>query len=579
MAESVHLRNGLAEPLVARPDPFKDVHLPPGATQVNLLNVYYVHVRTRDGGDLYVTKFGFPYLEHLKLKNWREEEWFTRHREKLKGTSTVYRVPSRKVRGRRVNLVVKWNRVGEDVPLDTMTFATFADAEFNSPYEEFSLAIEMRERRHGLQIRTNRPLAIYVPPEQLKLWQTGRSKSKIARKKAKYRDVELDIARQYIVIYEWVKGTSADEALDEVIPDPVERRKELARITEKTRLDMKEKGFIVVDHKPAHVILRKGSNGTLLKRLGDYAYALVDFELLARTPVYEQEVETARRRQYLKHQQERFTAPKRTAFPKHLKPVTLFDVNYIWGSAESTRGALWVVGRDPDLFDYFLPERWRHTNRERLSKTNETFYTVSKDHINLVWKVSRVGEKLELNESVPNARTLNSYGYNSPFEEFSIALELAQKGFSTVYPRAIYMSGLESARSQDYVTDKSRYASHRHLAGPDGRLVLSPEHSFLTVWGYWRCLDEWPGSPKKPACIGINLIDAFRENLITQDRLDALLGRMREDLEAAGFEANLKPTHFLLSRRPDGSLRQDEQGEPFVTISNFELIRRIGNAT
>ena len=58
-------------------------------------------------------------------------------------------------------------------------------------------------------ILTHRPLAIYVRGERLKLWQTGRSESKIAQKKAKHRDVELDICRQYILIYEWIKGASA----------------------------------------------------------------------------------------------------------------------------------------------------------------------------------------------------------------------------------------------------------------------------------------------------------------------------------------------------------------------------------
>ena len=32
-------------------------------------------------------------------------------------------------------------------------------------------------------------------------------------------------------------------------------------------------------------------------------------------------------------------------------------VDYVYGEVESTGGALWVVGRDPVLFDYFLPEK------------------------------------------------------------------------------------------------------------------------------------------------------------------------------------------------------------------------------
>jgi hypothetical protein len=171
--------------------------------------VDYLHIPIRDEGDLYVTRFGIPFLDQLDPANWRESAWFQANRERLRGTSTVYRVPTKAVRGHSLDLVVKWCRVGEDVPLDTMTFNRFADAEFNSPYEEFALVMEMRGLPGEGVIRTHRPLAIYVPAERLQLWQTGRSRSRMARKKSKYRDVELDIYRQYILIYEWVKGESA----------------------------------------------------------------------------------------------------------------------------------------------------------------------------------------------------------------------------------------------------------------------------------------------------------------------------------------------------------------------------------
>ena len=67
------------------------------------------------------------------------------------------------------------------------------------------------------------------------------------------------------------------------------------------------------------------------------------------------------------------------------------DVSYIYGRTESTDGALWVVGKDHELFDYFLPERWEKTPRTKLSSHHETYYTVSKDNIHLVWKLSNTG--------------------------------------------------------------------------------------------------------------------------------------------------------------------------------------------
>ena len=131
-------------------------------------------------------------------------------------------------------------------------------------------------------------------------------------------------------------------------------------------------------------------------------------------------------------------------------------MDYVYGHSESTQGQLWVVGRDPALFDYFLPERWRRTQRRQLSKTNEVYHTKTKDNINLVWKVSRVGEMPDVDTGDRAGTRIVEHGYNSPFEEFAIALELSRKGFPTVYPRAIYMTGQEAAASA-YTIDSSRY--------------------------------------------------------------------------------------------------------------------------
>jgi hypothetical protein len=253
--------------------------------------------------------------------------------------------------------------------------------------------------------------------------------------------------------------------------------------------------------------------------------------------------------------------------PEHLRRVNVFDVDYVWGQAESTHGMLWVVGRDPALFDYFIPERWRHTPRKKLSETAQTYHTVSKDHVRLVWKVSRVGEAPEADAG--------SHGYNSPFEEFAIAMELNKKGFSVVYPRAIYMSGLESPRAQEYVTDSSRFQSHERLHAPNGRPILRREHNYITIWGLWQGQIDAPGANGLPTCTGVNLAQACRNGLISETDLRALLKRKTARLEAVGFRTNLKPTHFLLSSQADGSLRRDGNGALVVTLCNFELLQRI----
>ena len=48
--------------------------------------------------------------------------------------------------------------------------------------------------------------------------------------------------------------------------------------------DMASKGFRVLDTKPNHIILRRRRDGSLLRRHGKLVYAMVDFELLQRTP-------------------------------------------------------------------------------------------------------------------------------------------------------------------------------------------------------------------------------------------------------------------------------------------------------
>jgi len=543
---------------------------------MRLLGVDYVHVPTTNGGDLYLTRFGLPFLEHLQLQNWREARWFDHKRERLLGSSVVYRVPTKVVEGRSIDLVVKYCRVGEDVPLDTLTFEKFSHAEFNSPYEEFSLVMELRERRVAERLLTHRPLAIYMPPERLELWQTGRSTHRIEHKKAKFRDVELDIFRHYVLIYQWVKGESADIALTLAVAGADRCAEEVKRLTLKVKAQLERNGFMVVDHKPAHLILRWRRDRTLLRnRSGDYACALIDFELLQRTPEHEQEMQSSRRAIYLTHQRDRFDRPKALKYPAHLKPMRLHEVDYVWGHADSTHGMLWVVGRDPDLFDYFVPERWRRTPSKRLSTTNESYYTLTKDRINLVWKVSRVGEQRDLPPAGSGTGALAAAGYNSPFEEVAIALDLQAKGVDVIYPRAIYMSGLESARSKLYVSDNRPYESCQKLLTPDGQPVLRPDHVYLTIWGFWNGLDEILASKDEAYCRGVNLREACQNAILDAGEANQLLERQQRKLAAVGYRDLFpKLTHYLLSLRHSGSVVMDDDGRPAVRVCNFALIRQ-----
>lgn len=545
---------------------------------ITFLDVDYIRFRTRDGGDLYVTDYGLPFIGHLLPENWHEHEWFKKSREKLKGTSMVYRVKTKPVRGFSKALVVKWCRVGEEVPLDTFTLNKFIEAEFNTPYEEFSLLMEMRNRADKGSIRTHKPLAIYVPAKRFELWQTGRSKSKIAQKKAKFRDVELDIYRQYIMIYEWIKGDAVTDLPGEGITES-EKKAFIAGMMERAVSDMWMAGFRVLDFKPQHVIVRRKKDGSLLNdKTGKPAYGIVDFELLARTPSYEAEVKQERRHVYLKRQRDRFDVHvDPTTFPRHLHPMNIRGVDYVYGDTESTHGKLWVVGHDPDLFDYFQPERWRRTHRESLSETAQVYYTKTKDEIQLVWKVSRVGEVPDISEVGPRMAT---YGFNSPFEEFAMALELSAAGVPTTYPRAIYMLGHQSTIPPDQL-DQSRYDSHKDLLTVEGDPILRRDRNYITLWGFWNGPDEALATDGEQERYwrGMNAVQAMEAGLIDDTTYMALCYKMMNLLDRAEFESvNLKGTHFLVTQNPDGEWIRDADGLLAVRLCNFEFLRRVERA-
>ena len=126
-------------------------------------------------------------------------------------------------------------------------------------------------------------------------------------------------------------------------------------------------------------------------------------------------------------------------------------------NAESTGGILWVAGRDPDLFNYFLPERWRRTPKQQLSEHSQVFYTRTKDDINLVWRVSRMGDLPWTCGKSFRKQSIHEHGFNSPFEEFAIAMDLSRGGVRVVYPRAIYMTGSQRDSSRS-TKDERRFA-------------------------------------------------------------------------------------------------------------------------
>jgi len=543
-------------------------------TLVNVLGVVYVHTKTSDGGDLYLTRHAEPFHEHFQIENWYERDWFNATKE---------------VAGKSLELVVKNCRVGEDVPIDTHTLQEFCDAEFNSPWEEFSLVTELLDNLYGpreTKMNTQLPMAIYVPPEKMQAWQSGRSRSRINRIRAKHPGIDIDILKQYKLIYEWIKGHNLMEVFAHIDINHDELVTHLKKINYKALADMQRKGYLMADMKPEHIIISEADTehivaiGMTQERnaadkqvdivyqcIHEGNYSIIDYELLLRTPEHDEAVKSSRRHSYLDDQRHRFDP---TPLPAHLSHMEIFGVPYLYGHAESTGGSLWVVGRNAHLFDYFLPERWRKTPALRLSHTKEVFYTITKDNIHLVWETSRVGEMPMGDEEGSRDPKVRHYGINSPFEEFAIAHTLTQLGIPTVYARAIYMTGTTKVEAS---TDLRKYESHRDILDPEGNPVLQENHNYITIRGYYNGPDQWVAEHEEALYTPVDLSKAVYINIISEEQCQDFLDAVKRKLKLHGFDGtSLKVNDLLLAIDDKQQIMENSSGDPVVIICNFELI-------
>jgi hypothetical protein len=551
---------------------------------VNVLGVTYAHSNTSDGGDLYLTSFGLKVSDLLQIENWFEPSWFKSKHRRLEGTSAVHHVPTKEVNGRSIELVVKNCRMGEDVPLETHTIKEFLSTEFNSPWEEFALVMEMRAGKFGssdVMIKTQEPLGIYVPPERLQMWQTGRSIDKVNKIAARYPGIDLDILRQYKLIYAWIPGRDLIELFRGFGLKDNDLAEAIMPLTYKAIGDLEIKGYAVADMKPAHVILDEAdvaeieaSTGSVTNkvefvssRITSGQYSVVDYELLLRTPEHERLVKDLRRHTYLDHMRDRFVE---TPLPSHLKAVEIMGVPYIWGHVESTGGNLWVVGRNPELYDYFLPERWRKTPCKPLSERNGVYYTVSKDGVHLVWKTSRVGE-IPPDEPSPELTQLaRQLGINSPFEAATIAQRLNQAGIPTVYGRAIYMTG--SAKLERAV-DRRRYDSHVAIKTPDGFPILREDRNYITIRGYFNGSDSYVASHDTRLYRPVDLAKAVHEGVTNRAQAERIVESTTARLYDEGYDGRLlKLNDLVFGVDEEGTVLTDARGDPEARICNLGLI-------
>jgi len=543
------------------------------AETIRVLGVDYAHLKLANGADLYVTDHGRSFVDLLRPENiLTDRAWFEQNAVRLSGTSAVYRVRTKPVGGAFRDVVVKWNRMGQDIPGAEIT-EDLTTAEFNSPFEEFSLVMELRDSRRELPgtILTQKPLAIYASSEHVELWRSGRREYKMHTKIQTHKEIHLSMFRMYAVLYEWVKGIDAVQALDQGLL----KEREVESLTLASREDLKQKGFSVRNSKPHHLIVRPLDGGRLAKdRHGRTLYALVDFELLERTPEREARARKIKRISYLERQRDRFLPRDPATFPAHLKRVEIFGVPYVYGHAESTGGALWVVGNDVQLFDYFLPERWQTTTRTRLSVVREIYHTLTRDNINLVWQASNVGLQPDVDPFKEDERKILEHGYNSPFEEVALAIELSRKGVPTTYPRAIYMTGAKEEQPGK-MADRRRYETHKNDRTPEGDPVLREDRDYVILWGYWNGPDEKLASQDAGYYEAIDALRARKEGILAKEEYLDLMRRASDRLAELGIEdLNLRGNHLLLSLESSGVLVRDDRGTPEVRICNFELLKR-----
>jgi hypothetical protein len=553
-----------------------DLEKIPGTLNIiRALHVNYLHIKLANGDDLYLTKYGLPIYKNLMPENyWSDKKWLKNNSIKLSGTSSVYKIKTKEFSGRSREIVLKWNRMGQDVPGE-WDIDNSMTTEFNSPFEEFSLLEELRNSRNEFPgiIRTQLPLAIFVPAGKVTLFRLGRKEYQLKKKIKNHLDIKLDFERNYSVIYQWIKGFDAVEAYKKGLLS----EEEMGNLTLSVEKDMKKQGYIIKDRKPHHIILKKNKKGNLIKdKNKKLLYAVIDYELLTRTSDREKMIIKLKRQDYLVRQVNRFNISiNNIQIPNYLHKVEFFGTTYISGHVESTNGHLWVVGYDPSLFDYFLPERWEHTPKNKLSDHHQIYHTVTKDKINFVWKSSKVGSKPNKKEFEINKNNIIRYGYNSPFEEISIALELNKKGIRIIYPRAIYMMGKKTIPHK-ILFDNHRYKTHKHFITFEGKHALRRGYNYITIWGYWNGSDEKLATKDADYYQSIDLLNAYEQEIITKDQFNLLLERKYEKLENAGFvDLNFKSKHLLLSLDKNNKLIYDESGLPEERICNFELIKKI----
>ncbi|MCX7786139.1 MAG: hypothetical protein N2442_00405 [Spirochaetes bacterium] len=522
----------------------------------SIIDIPYLHVKTLEGDDLFFTDHGVPYMKHLLPRNLvRDNLWFQSHRITLEGSSVPYKVTTKEFDGVAIDIVFKWNRMG------MKTYVPYTTQQFNTPFEEFALADELRKTS---TIGTQNPLAIYVPSDRYTLEALQRRKYLMEHYLLSHWEAEMDMHRQYAVMYQWIPGKNLLELVES---DEVDRQ-EAEKFSDQLKGILFEAGFDVVDHKLCHIILTNGNESPTKLTFKGRNVSLVDYELLYRNSNNTKAKQAERRSRYYYRKNSRFQ-PDRMESEKTgaIYRTTIMGVPYVCGEVPSTGGYLWVTGNDFELFDYFYPEKWFNLSRSSdVTLDQRLFRTKTADGLDILWRKSRVGEHPVIEPYHAESQELLKNGYNSPFQEFSIAMELKSLGIDCLAPLAIYMTG-EKPSLTIHPYDESKYKSHASLLTREGNPILRKNHEYFMLWD----LDTENSDQVEV----IDALQAFYLSLIQEEAYYSLIRFLNMQLQKKGMQDHhLVGQHVLLFLSDTRTIQKTEEGIPKVRLCNFEFMTR-----
>src|SRR4029079_3493006 len=107
-----------------------------------------------------------------------------------------------------------------------------------------------------------------------------------------------------------------------------------------------------------------------------------------------------------------------------------------------------------------------------------------------------------------------------------------------------------------------------------------PDHDYITIWGYWRGLEDTEACSDVPRWAAIDAAQACRARMLSMQQQSEILTCQATALARAGYEdLNLRGEHIILSYRPGGSFKTDPSGRIELGHCNFEFIWKLDEPT